>query len=789
MHCSSLKNCVVVFCLGVAFAGSGSPTLAAAGDENSSSGPAEISEITVTAEKRSESANRVGLTIVAITGDALERENIHNVADLARVVPGLTYTNSFTEQPVYTIRGIGFYESSLSAYPAVSVYVDQVALPFPVLTTSVGLDLERVEVLKGPQGILFGQNSTGGAINYIARKPTDTLEAGFSFGGGRFRDVLAHGYLSGPLSDTVKARFSYQVETADGWQHPYFRPQPGTNGAVSKYAVRLLVDWNPSDRLRFELNLTGSEDQSEPIAPQKVGVKLAQAGSPINGPFLVAYPNAPANAQAADWSLDNEPKADNPMGQVSLRGDYDLTNDVTLTSISSFIRFYQNDRIEYGGTDSDANEFAPLRGQINSFTQELRLANAATNALRWLVGGNYEHSDVDESLFEDYAGSTTADTLGTLGNPNFSDQKMRNYAGFGNIDYDLTSQFTVKAGARYTESDRAAASCNLAGSSGVGPLFDALTNILNPTYTLNQPPLLPTDCIQFALVSTDPVRGPLYLPTRAPLYTTLNQNNVSWRAGMDFKATPDELYYVNITKGYKAGSIPTVVALAASQFQPAKQESVLDYEGGFKFRLLDHRLQLNAAAFYYDYKDKQIRSLRPQPPVGPLNLLINIPKSRIFGGELDLQYRPVAGLLLTAGGTWLASKVTEIPPGTYNANNDPGNYQGSNLPYTPKLTMNGTADYTWSLTSKLDATVGATWSHRSQSNASLGDPSLYKINSYDLLDLRAGIATLDGKYRLEFWGKNVTNKYYWSNVVYSFDTIVRYAELPVTYGATLTVAF
>src|SRR6266404_8444929 len=227
MHSGLLKNCVVVSCLAVgALAGSASPAVAAAGDENPSSATTELSEIIVTAQKRSESANKVGLTINAITGDALERQNIRSVADLARVVPGLTYTNSFTEHPVYTIRGIGFYESSLSAYPAVSVYIDQVPLPFPALTTNVGLDLERVEVLKGPQGILFGQNSTGGAINYIARKPTDTLEAGFSFGGGRFRDVLTHGYLSGPLSDTVKARFSYQVEEADGWQHPYSRPQP-----------------------------------------------------------------------------------------------------------------------------------------------------------------------------------------------------------------------------------------------------------------------------------------------------------------------------------------------------------------------------------------------------------------------------------------------------------------------------------------------------------------------------------------------------------------------------------
>ena len=163
------------------------------------------------------------------------------------------------------------------------------------------------------------------------------------------------------------------------------------------------MDAPTEHRTLIVANLTAST----PFLLQEVS-RLA-ADRPTN--FSLLVPNVDP-VKAADWSLDNEPKADNPMGQVSLRGDYDVTNDVTLTSISSFIRYYQNERIEYGGTYTDANEFAPLRGQINSFTQELRLANAGTNALRWLAGANYDHSDVYDSLFEDYSGSTTADSYG-----------------------------------------------------------------------------------------------------------------------------------------------------------------------------------------------------------------------------------------------------------------------------------------------------------------------------------------------------------------------------------------
>src|SRR6266404_2517776 len=188
-----------------------------------------LAEIVVTAEKRSESINKVGLAISALSGDSLRDLNIHSVQDLTQVVPGLTYAASLLDTPVYSLRGVGFYETTLAAYPDVSVYVDQVPLAFPVLTGNVGLDLERVEVLKGPQGILFGQNSTGGAINYIAAKPTDTQQAGIDVGYSRFATSTVDGFLSGPLTDTLAARLSFMSDQSGPWQHTYFRNPGATN--------------------------------------------------------------------------------------------------------------------------------------------------------------------------------------------------------------------------------------------------------------------------------------------------------------------------------------------------------------------------------------------------------------------------------------------------------------------------------------------------------------------------------------------------------------------------------
>jgi iron complex outermembrane recepter protein len=156
----------------------GDTTPPTSGDTASPAASGELQEITVTASKREETASRVGLTIAALSDDALEKANVSSVEDLTRLVPGLTYTRSAYSTPVYTLRGVGFYDTSLGASPAVSVYVDQVPLAFPALTShGVGLDMERLEVLKGPQGILFGENSTGGAINYIANKPTSSPQS------------------------------------------------------------------------------------------------------------------------------------------------------------------------------------------------------------------------------------------------------------------------------------------------------------------------------------------------------------------------------------------------------------------------------------------------------------------------------------------------------------------------------------------------------------------------------------------------------------------------------------
>jgi outer membrane receptor protein involved in Fe transport len=171
---------------------------------------AQIEEIVVTAQKRAESINDVGLTVQALSGEQLATQGITSVKDMVKAIPGLNYANSYYNTPVYTLRGVGFYENSLAAYPAVSVYVDEVPLVFPVFSSQAAIDVERVEVLKGPQGTLFGQNATGGTINYVAAKPSDTFETGADVSVNQYHQIDTSGFISGALSDTLNGSDPHQ---------------------------------------------------------------------------------------------------------------------------------------------------------------------------------------------------------------------------------------------------------------------------------------------------------------------------------------------------------------------------------------------------------------------------------------------------------------------------------------------------------------------------------------------------------------------------------------------------
>lgn len=860
-------------------------------------------EIIVTANKREENLNDVGLTITAIGAEALQNRRVASLEDVASVAPGLIYTPSTNNTPIFTLRGIGFNESSIGVYPAVSVYVDQIPLPFPVLAMHSAYDLERIEVLKGPQGTLFGQNSTGGAINYIAAGPTETLEAGGDISYGRFNAIEGNAYISGPISETAGFRLAVNGKNADGWQKAYTRDD--TNGKESYIAGRLTLDFKPSDTVSLRVTANGWKDKSEPQAQQLIATheQIGAFGSkalnstplvdPLRNAYLPApagcasaqmcYEFAPHNARAAEWGallLDPntspsvsaadpfatpdgvtgssnpanatytsfEPKGNREFYQFGLRGDIEL-GSLTLTSLTSYAHFKQKLTVDGDGMELPGFDIQQGNGFIKTFNQELRLANDPTSRFRWVLGANYENSKTNEDQVLRY----WANSNFWFGNEYINhsgivlDQDIENYAFFGSTEFDVTEQLTLKAAARYTDSTIDA---NNHAYTGVNGNVDKLFNFLggpnlggntftpigpNDSYTLNGNPanvgpLHPDVTINSPtnnVVSFVP-GNPGFLNLGIPgidLNSTLKQNNVSWRVGLDYKATDDLLVYANVSRGYKAGSYPALAAASYISGLPVTQEKVTAYEAGFKAGFADGAVQLNAAGFYMDYRDKQVKGKLFDFVFGTLDTLVNVPKSRIYGFEADVTVRPTDGLTISGAVTYLDSKIQDYfgfdifggvdndidsRPEVFNPAGDNREVlDGARIPYTPKWSGSVNVDYRHETENGGTPFFGFTVSARSNQTAAIGgeDTTIpvsgtnryriadgvglypYMIDGYATVDARLGYEAPEGAWKVMLWGKNIFDKYYWTAVIPSSDSTARFAGKPATYGITFGFKF
>jgi len=762
-----------------------------------------LQEIIVTAQKREESNSKVGLSIVAVSGQSLVDRNIISTEDLTRVVPGFTYGYSGYNTPVYSIRGVGFNDSSLAGSPTVSVYLDQVSLPYTAMTQGATLDLQRLEVLKGPQGTLFGQNVTGGAVNLIANKPTDYLAAGASMSFSRFNDARVEGYLSGPLADGLQARLAASREIGGGWQKSLTRPGD-TLGKTDRGSARLLVDWQASPQLKFAFNANRWIDRSDSQAAQLVAVTFGNANPLFQVPAVANAPIAPKNDQAADWNPAKNLARNDRFYQLSLRGDWSIGDVATLTSITAFNHYRTQGISDLDGIQA-ANSEIVLDGNIRAFNQELRLSGD-TKALHWMVGGSYSHDKVrDDQPIQDYPTSAGVQSLVGVYTPRggaIGTQRITSKAVFANGELKLTDRIKFLGGVRYTKEDRDFNGCAIGlpgdgtfGSTGAssaggtafayGRLANALNGLAlsppNPTYVTG-------GCITI---------GPAPAHNATEIVASLNEHNVSWNAGLNYEPVAGSLLYARVSKGYKSGSFPTIAYVTVAQGTPVVQESVLAYEVGFKANLLDRRLRVEGALFYYDYTNKQVKSKRFFTEIGSsLNALNNVPKSWVKGAELSVMAQPSRGFTLSAAANYLDTKITEFTG--FQAIGDPPamDLSGSQLNFTPHWQLQGGGEYGWALSSKLRALLGVDVVYRSLATAGIGvnlpsgaHDSRFDLPAYALVDLRAGIHAADDRWRLTIWGKNITNQFYVTNAFRGVDTIVRFTGRPATYGATLAVKY
>lgn len=739
-----------------------------------SAGNETLYEIVVTAQKRAESINSVPISITAVSGAELERRGITDTNQLERVVPGFTYQQSTYGVPVFAMRGIGFFDTTLGVSPTVTVYVDQIPLPFSAMTRGAILDLERVEALKGPQGTLFGQNSTGGAINYIPARPTDELIGGFDLSYGRFNSVEANGFVSGPLSETLAARVAVRVERQDEWQRSSTRD--AELGRKEFYNGRLLLDWTPVDSARFSLTVNAWQDDSDTQAVRFEGYAPLVPGYQPVIDALENYPETPRDPRAAGWDPGRDLERQDDFYLLGLRGDIDVSSSVTLTSITAYSEYETWAPSDVDGTDY-TDLLITIDGKLESLSQELRLAGSAGDRLTWMIGGNYQDDFAGE--YNPILSGSSVSSIGPFRFTNWflrNEQDITTKSAFASGDLELTPTLTAQLSARYSTQDRDFAGCTQ--DSGDGRMAAAL-GFLSSLATGVPTTITPGTCVTLA---NDGTPQPI-------VRSSLDEDNVSWRTGLNWKPDSGTLVYANVSKGYKAGSFPTLAAAFASQLSPVSQESVLAYEVGSKLSLLGRSLQVNGAIFNYEYSDKQILGYAVVPGFGNLPRLVSIPESRVRGAEIDIAWQALDGLRVGAGVTYVHSKMLEDPAVPIDAFGNPTTFVGEQFPNTPQ--WQAVADVAY------ERAIGGGWvgffdisaSYRDDSSAVLGESQELRIDGYALVDVRVGIESEDEAWRLSVWGRNVTDRYYWNNAAHVGDTVTRAAGMPATYGVTVSRRF
>ncbi|MGN7932710.1 TonB-dependent receptor [Sphingopyxis sp. 22461] len=756
-------------------------------------------EIIVTAQRREQALSDIGLSITALGSETLERRNVAEASDLAALVPGLSISNSGYATPIYTLRGVGINEPSVGSSSSVAVYVDEVPLAYPIISQGAALDLQRIEVLKGPQGTLYGQNSTGGAINYIANKPTDEFAAGIGATYGRFNRGNVEGYVSGPIAPTLKARIAGRVSFGDGWQQS--QTSDRTLGRVENYTGRAIIEWEPADVIRLTANVNGWIDKSDTQASQLKQFFATGANVPV--PAVQNAPIAPHNARAADWGpeLDYGPfRRDDEFWQASLRGEVDVSDEVTLTSITAYTHF---NRYQYSDTDgigAAANVHQQQQATIRGFSQELRLSAQFGNGINWVVGVNYGKDKIAEDnlqILRDLTSYQNFFGFKGFGSLTTTSQDIENYAVFTNIDIPLTDQLTITGGIRLSNETRDFTGCAKPVGDGTAMGFNNLLNFFRSNAGLGplDQPITTDTCYTFygtpAGQAGDTEGLPLF--TNGPANRRLKEDNAPWNIGVNFKPTERSLIYVRVSRGFKSGNFATIGLVDNRLYGPIVQEELTAYELGARFSL-PSVFSIEGAIFQYDYLDKQLRSrIDTGPPFGNVSAQDNIPKSRIRGGEFSAVLRPVQGLSLSASGVYLDSEVKEYT-GYTAFGTAPADLSGSPIPFTPKWSLNGDVNYSHPISAAIDGFIGVNVAYRSSTSSVFVPPgdgtlSVFDITAHTLVDGQVGIEDADGKWRAFLWGKNIFNKYYWTNTIKQGDIAARFAGMPATYGVTLSYDF
>ena len=439
--------------LGTAIGVAGLVGMPLAGAQTVATAPAEVEgleKVVVSAQRRDEAAQDVGIAVSVISGKTLSERGITNVNQLQNQTPSLEVEPAFgSGQPEFRLRGVGFHDYASNNTSTVTVNVDEVAYGLPILTQGLLFDIDRVEVLRGPQGTLYGRNTTGGAVNFVTRKPTSVFAAGVTVDYDSNDEKRLEAFVSGPFSDTVRGRVAVATDQGGAWQHN--RATGEKLGNADRTALRGELDWNVTPDFDLRFSVHASQDQSD-----GQGLYLFKPLATANGtgPTIAADTDRkatgwglrPAFAQLIGVSANAKPFKDNDGNGGAITATVDL-GKVVFTSITSVEKLKRREYNDWDASSSaEADEY--FHSDIDTYSQELRLASNGDQRVNWVTGLYYAKEKLKENWYSDFTS-----IYGFAAHTSYH-QAAESSAIFGQVDTKLDDKLKLVTGLRYEHENR-----------------------------------------------------------------------------------------------------------------------------------------------------------------------------------------------------------------------------------------------------------------------------------------------------------------------------------------------
>lgn len=676
----------------------------------------ELSEIIVTASKRETTLQDVSIAVTAYSGELLENMAVNDIEGLAVQTPSFAFSKAGGEAQIY-IRGVGTNIYGVGADPSVAVNLDGVYLGRTNMGLTQFLDIDRVEVLRGPQGTLYGRNATGGAINLVSRMPTREFEGYVTAGYGEFDRFELQGAVGGPLNDQWGFRLAARYMRDDGYTEDLDPRGSNRLDDNNIHAYRAILDFNPNDALRATLiaeHTDFSNDNTSVIPRDDLGLAETLGAVPT-GSIHKERNDLPT---FFDWESSG----------VTLTIDWDLGDGITLTSVTGWKDYDSDFLFNTDGTEIDITR-SNFKYKTDQLSEELRLNIDVSD--RWnLVVGGFLFSEDKEGGLGLVRASLNPQRSFIIPSENEADA----WAVFAEGNFQLTDRLNLIAGVRYSEEEKDDFSAFLV-------TFDVLGLESPGPFTPFGPPRVASD------------RWTAWTP----------------KVGLEYRASEDLLYYATATRGFKSGGY--------NSLQPSNPaydpEFIWAYEVGAKSQFADDRIRLNAAAFYYDYTDLQVSTF-----LNNLTFITNAAQATVTGVEVELLARPASQLELGVALSWLdaeydefltafgSTPCTPVPPATsctrplreYDAS-------GNTLVNAPEWKVNATAQYTVPLGSAGSVVLFGQLSFQDDVFFTQINEADVGQDAFTLLDARAAWLSDGGEWEVAAYGKNLTDEDYFTNGV------------------------